>query len=163
MMGFPGSGKTTAALWVSELTGATHIWADRERTKRFAKPTHSREETAELYSALNLDVEALLRQGKSVVYDANFNQRRTRRHWRKLAMDSGAATVVLWVDVSPETAYQRTKNHNKTRVFTLARSVFDRMAGHLQPPQADEQYIKIDGTKLTRTDVAAALRPYSAS
>ncbi len=71
-VGYPGAGKTTAAQLVSEASGAVHLWADKERRKRYGKPSHSHAESTELYDSLNTQTEKLLRAGKSVIFDTNF-------------------------------------------------------------------------------------------
>ena len=73
MLGYPGAGKTTAAKVIHSLTGATHLWADHERRKLFATPNYSHAENIELYDKLNKTAAELLQQGKSVIFDTNFN------------------------------------------------------------------------------------------
>ncbi|MCA9344723.1 AAA family ATPase, partial [Candidatus Saccharibacteria bacterium] len=83
MLGYPGAGKTTAAKIISELTGAVHIWADHERRQMHDSDNYVQvERTAEfnikLYDSLNKRSVELLKQGKSVVYDAAFNHLKDR-------------------------------------------------------------------------------------
>ena len=68
MVGYPGSGKTTAALMIHELTGAVHLWADKIRRERFGQPTYSHEENVELYNHINELTAELLRAGNSVIF-----------------------------------------------------------------------------------------------
>lgn len=97
MIGFPGAGKTTVARKLAKATGAKHIWADVERHKLFSNPTHSKEESDELYNKLNAATEYLLKAGKSVIFDTNFNYRNDRLLLRGIAKKNGAETIVLWV------------------------------------------------------------------
>jgi predicted kinase len=122
------------------------VWADQERAKRFAQPTHSRSETATLYAELDKNVSEFLARGKSVVYDANFNTIRTREHMRRLAATHNARTIVVWVHVPKSLAFQRATEPNERRIFQVAEKDFWRMARNLQPPQNSERYITVDGT-----------------
>lgn len=161
-VGYPGSGKTTTAEKIHELTGAVHIWADHERKERFSPPTYSRAESEVLYAILNDLTDKLLSEGKSVIYDTNFNFRRDRDLLRRIAASHGARTVVVWVKASLELARHRATEDDKpqrTRVFgTMARKDFDRISSHLQPPAEEEHVITFDGRHVTKQAVEDALR-----
>lgn len=148
MLGYPGSGKTTAAKTLCQLTDAVHIWADDERAKRFTQPTHSRTETNALYAALNEQVRQLLQTGKSALFDANFNRYRDRQRLRRIAASCGAQTIIVWMRVPETTALQRATRPDSNRTFQVSEKDFWRMARNLQPPREDEPYITLDGTKL---------------
>src|SRR5437868_11049557 len=120
MLGYPGAGKTTAAEIIHRLTGAEHLWADRERNKRFPNPTHSHEENLALYAHLNTETEQLLRRGKSVIFDTNFNYFRDREHLRQIAADAGAEAVIIWVATHKDLARIRAVERSEgqpTRVW----------------------------------------------
>jgi len=160
-VGYPGSGKTTAAKLIHEQTGAVHVWADRERQLRFAQPDHSYAETVQLYDQLNKEVEALLAEGKNVIFDTNFNFYKDRRKLRNLAAEYDARTVVLWVIVPKEVARTRAVHEahgQDTRLFgNMPLDHFNRIVRHLQPPGDDEHLIKLDGMNITSGAVAEAL------
>jgi len=151
-VGYPGAGKTTVARLIADKTGAVHIWADQERQAMFGNPTHSQEESHQLYDHLNTKVEQLLSEGKSVIFDTNFNFRRDRDHMRRIAAQHGADTAMIWL-TTPITVAQRRateESHQKdTRIWgNMQESDFARISSHLQPPTPDEQPICFDGTKL---------------
>jgi predicted kinase len=154
MLGYPGSGKTTAAQAIHELTGAIHIWADFERQKLFTKPTHSREESQELYAQLNERVGDILAQGKSVIFDANFNFYRDRQRLRKLAFENGADCKLIWVKIDLELARIRATAMSKlqsTRLFgDMPAEAFARVSGNLEEPHESEHAIIVDGTRISR-------------
>lgn len=161
MVGYPGSGKTTAAKIIHTLTGAVHMWADHERNKRFVKPKHTHQENITLYAALNQEVQQLLHQGRSVIFDTNFNFYRDRQKLRTIAKIEGAETVVVWVKATKELARERAtrQSHGKpTRVWgNMPVEHFERIAGGLEEPQPHERVITLDGTNVTEQTVAAAL------
>lgn len=161
MVGYPGAGKTTVAQLIAKQTGAVHLWADWERHKLFSAPSHDEVESRQLYERLNRTAETLLAEGKSVVFDTNFNYRRDRQLLREIATRQGAETVVVWLVTSPEVARERAVHANVVRNgydFVMTTKQFDRIAGHLEPPGKDEKVIKINGVKLDQNEVMRLLR-----
>lgn len=161
MLGFPGAGKTTVSKMIEELTGAVHLWADHERRKRFGEPTHSHEENLKLYAELNSVTDALLSEGKNVIFDTNFNFYRDRENLRKIAAKHGAHTILIWVRTPKELARERaTKDAHKqhTRVLgNMPLEHFERISGNLEPPREGEHVIEFDGTHVTSAMVADAI------
>ncbi len=161
MVGFPGAGKTTTSRLIAKLTGAVHIWADNERRKMFGDPTHSLPESKALYAHLNNLAAELLGQGKSVIFDTNFNFRRDRDHLRAIACAAGADTRIIWIQVDKSLALDRAQHEDHATdnhyTETMQRSDFDRMTSHLQAPTADEQPIILDGTCITASYLSEKL------
>ncbi len=153
MLGYPGAGKTTTSKVIHELTGAVHLWADQERHKRFKQPVYSQAENQQLYDQMNQETYNLLAQGQSVIFDTNFNYFKDREHLRKLAAQAGALTKLIWVAVPKEVAHKRAladthKNDNGFAV-NMSEEHFGRLTNNLEPPQPEEEYIEIDGTKVS--------------
>jgi predicted kinase len=160
MVGYPGSGKTTISKIIHEQTGAVHLWADRERRLMFSTPTHSPEESRRLYDHLNDVTDRLLGEGKSVVFDTNFNFYKDRQHLREIASRHGAKTRIIWVTTSKEVAKRRAVHDRTLRndyEYVLPESEFERMSDHLQPPHEDEHPVKLDGIGVTPGTVTKVL------
>jgi predicted kinase len=160
-IGYPGAGKTTVAKILTDVTGGVHLWADQERHKRFERPTHSRQESLELYDELNKQAEKLLAEGKTVIFDTNFNFAADRQQLREIATRQGAETVVIWITLPEEVAKSRAVHIDDTRNgynTSMTEEQFERIIAKLEPPTEDEKIIKIDGTKLDRPTVVAQLR-----
>ena len=161
-VGYPGSGKTTAANIICKLTGAEHIWADRERQKMFGRPTHSPQESAALYHRLNERTRQLLLQDKSVVFDTNFNYRRDRDHLRGLARSAGADTVIIEMTTPEDTARRRAlagKHAEKNGMPNpMSASTFERIVEHRQTYTNDEAPVRLGGEDLTEASVKRALK-----
>ncbi len=154
-VGYPGAGKTSAARVIEEVTGATHLWADNVRWKMFKQPTHSTSESRELYEHLNDRTAELLRSGKSVIFDTNFNFRADRDYLRQIAAVNGAETVLIWLTTPLALAHDRAAHSDTTRngyTVNMTHDVFENIVSKLEEPTKDENPIKYDGTKL---DVAA--------
>lgn len=160
-IGYPGAGKTTVAKMITDITDGAHLWADQERHKMFGRPTHSRQESLELYEELNKRTEELLAAGKTVIFDTNFNFAADRQQLRELAARQGAETVVVWITVPEDIAKSRAVHIDDTRngySSSMTEEQFEKIISKLEPPTEDEKVIKIDGMKLDRPTVVALLR-----
>jgi predicted kinase len=164
-MGYPGSGKTTAAHFIHELTGATHIWADRERSIMFAQADYGPQETRQLYSVLDRKVESLISQGSDVIYDTNFNFRRDRDRMRAMAGKAGALLRLIWVKTDKALSKERalSDQHMARNKFTrrFPDRDFERMTRNLEPASPDENPIIINGENMTMDDVAKILQVHA--
>src|SRR5476651_1675338 len=96
-IGYPGAGKTSVARLLQQATGGVHLWADYERRQMFERPTHSASESKQLYDRLNERAAQLLSEGKTVIYDTNFNFYGDREKLRAIANKYDAQTKVIWV------------------------------------------------------------------
>lgn len=160
-VGYPGAGKTTAARVLEETTGATHLWADNVRWKMFKQPNHSTTESRELYEHLNDRTAELLRSGKSVIFDTNFNFRADRDYLRHIAAENGAETVLIWLTTPLALAHDRAAHSDTTRngyTINMTHVMFENIVSKLEEPSDDENPTKYDGTKL---DVAALKAQFS--
>jgi predicted kinase len=160
-MGPPGAGKTTVANYICGATGAVHIWADRERSKLFLNPTHSKKESRQLYELLNARTATLLGAGKSVVFDTNFNFYKDREHLRSIASKAGAKTVIIQLTTPLELARQRALHGSHAERNGMDKAMtprtFDRINGHLEPLRSNEQAIRLSGENITIDEVLNAL------
>lgn len=159
-IGYPGSGKTTIAEIIHDITGAKHIWADFERNRLYLNPTHSEEESKDLYSKLDTAAEYLLKNGDSVIYDTNFNFENDRQKMRDMAAEHGAEAILIWVTTPKETSKKRAVHTSTIRNgynYHMTTEEFDSIAAKLELPKNYENYLKIDGTKLDTKMIAELL------
>lgn len=160
-IGYPGAGKTTVAKLLVVHTGGVHLWADHERRRMFIKPTHLNEESRQLYDQLNYQADQLLKDGKTVIFDTNFNFYKDREHLRRIAESRGAETKLIWVTTDRDTARKRAvggEDITSTRVLgDMTDAEFNAIADKLEVPLETEKVIKIDGTKLDEKSLLAQL------
>lgn len=160
-VGCPGAGKTTLAKYICEQTGAVHLWADQERQKMFTYPTHSEEESQQLYKALDIRTEDLLKEGKSVVFDTNFNYFHDRELMRSIAEKYNAELKLIWVTTPKEIAKPRALHHthrdHNGYMVTMTEAEFNHLCDHLEPPSEQEHPIKIDGNIFNEEDITQKL------
>ncbi len=161
MLGYPGAGKTTAAQIIHELTGAVHLWTDKERLTRYGEPTYSHEENLDIYSILNQETAQLLSLGESVIFDTSFNYYKDRERLRDIAFSHNADCVVVWVTTHKPIAKERAIQNahlQKTRIQgNMSLDVFERISNNLEPPLRHETFVELDGTQLTPEYVARRL------
>lgn len=159
-IGYPGAGKTTIAQLIQQRTGAVHLWADVKRHEMFPNPTHTEAESLKLYNHLNQRTADLLAQGRSVIFDTNFNHRRDRDHLREIARQNNASLVIIWVNTPLETAKLRAVHSDMVRNnydVVMSEAQFDGIATKLEQPTEDEKVIKIDGTEIDPETVVRLL------
>lgn len=161
MVGYPGSGKTTASQIISDLTGAVHIWADYERKAMFGNPTFSAAESRILYDHLNKSTELLLSDGQSVIFDTNFGKRKDRDKLREIATRYQAETKLAWLKVNKVVAKRRATSQaheQSTRLLgDMPHDKFEKLASSLEVPQKNENPILLDGNMITPEYVSTVL------
>lgn len=153
MLGYPGAGKTTTAKVIHGLTGAVHLWADQIRNERYMEPTHSHQENLALYEHLNELTAELLGTGQSVIFDTAFNFYKDRQHLREIASKHDSIVTLIWVKANRSLARERAIHPEHARHNTYPKPMeserFERISNDFEPPHDDEDYIEIDGTKVT--------------
>ena len=160
LLGVPGAGKTTAAKLLAQLTGAVRLSSDEVRLKMFPAPTFSQEEHNQLYEALNTQADLLLRKGKSVIYDANLNRRQHRLEKYAIGRRAGAEVRLLWVQVPEGLARKRATDPSRHPLIPpneTANQMFERIAGVIEPPQADERAVTVDGSNINTASLMAVV------
>ena len=160
-VGVPGAGKTTVAKLIEDTTDAVHLWADQERQKMFDEVSHSKEESEALYNVLNQQTDTLLADGKSVIFDTNFNYRKDRDYLRSIAEKHGAKTCIIWlttpIKVARERALHDTHRDRNGYEHIMKPEQFDLLISRLEPPTDNEDFITIDGSNIDEATVKRQL------
>ena len=160
-VGYPGAGKTTVAKIIADATDGVHLWADFERHIMFGTPSHSRQESRELYTHLNQVTDELLAQGRCVIFDTNFNFRKDRDFMRQIAAKHGADVRVVWITTPRDVAKHRATEDSEgkpTRIWgNMKLPDFNRLSDNLQKPDDDEDVVQLDGTDIDADSVKQKL------
>jgi len=153
LLGLPGSGKTTTAEQIAKITGSVHLSSDSFRLSLFEVPKFSQDEHDSLYKMLDYMCELLLKNGTSVVYDANINRLEHRLEKYALAKKVGARVQLFWLQVHRDTAKQRRLDTQHPMLIPnneTAHDLFERVADVFEPPTKSELFTALDGTKITK-------------
>ncbi len=160
-VGYPGAGKTTTALIIKEATNARHIWVDLERKARFGGQDFTPADTKELYRELDVEIETYLQRGEDVIFDTNINMFKDRQFLKDLAIRNGAEVVLIWLTTDKEIARKRAYmdfGEDNLRVLgAMDDSTFNKIANRLEYPVAEENPVKIDGTKFSKNEIIKLL------
>ncbi|MCA9329120.1 AAA family ATPase [Candidatus Saccharibacteria bacterium] len=160
LLGYPGAGKTTSAKIIAELTNAARLSSDDVRLRLFKQPVFSQEEHDQLYEYLDSQTKKLLRKGVSVIYDANLNRHKFRADKYNICKQTGAKSVLIWVQTPIELAKTRAVSSSRKSLWPSRETpdaMFDRIACSIQTPLIDEPHIVLDGSKLTKKLIATKL------
>jgi predicted kinase len=152
LLGLPGSGKTTAAKEIAKTTGAVHLSSDNFRLSLFESPTFTQDEHDALYKMLDYMCELLLKNGSSVVYDANLNRHKHREEKYALARKLHVPVRLFWLQVHKDTAKKRrieTQHPDLVPKHENPHDMFERIANVFEAPADGETYTTLDGTKIT--------------
>jgi predicted kinase len=149
MCGLPFAGKSTLARVVAAHLGAVHLETDAITTERGLGANGkaiTMREWAATYREAYRRLEALLRDGHTIVYDAVNYRRVQRDQLRRIARRCDVTAQVVFVTTSAERARQRLEcNRVQQTRFDVRDEDFAEVAGRFEPPTADEHVLHYDG------------------
>jgi predicted kinase len=161
LYGFPGSGKSYVARNLSETIQLAQVSADRVRSELFEHPRYDAQENSIVSHLMNYMTEEFLSAGVSVVYDVGAVRLSQRRSLRDLARQHKAESLLIWLQIDADSAYERTQNRDR-RTFDdkyaepQTQLTFDKQLTLMQNPQA-EDYLVISGKHNFSTQKGAIL------
>lgn len=163
LYGFPGSGKSFFARQLCDQLIAVHVNGDRIRSELFENPGYGKDENHVVSSLMNYMTGEFLNAGVSVVYDTNALRTAQRRALRNMATKMGAETVLVWLQIDPDTAFGRASRRDRRKADdkysqSLDRGSFDAMAAGMQNPETTERYLVVSGKHVFSTQKSAMLR-----
>ena len=162
LYGFPGAGKTYFARQLCEHLQAAHIQGDRIRGELFDHPQYDKEENQVITQLMDYMTGEFLNAGISVVYDTNAMRLKQRRELRELARKMRAQTLLVWLQIDPESAVVRATKRDRRRnddkfAMPIDPAIFQHVAGGMQNPQ-NEEYIVISGKHTFNTQLSAFMK-----
>ena len=163
LYGFPGSGKSFFARQLCDTLTAVHVHDDRIRSELFETPNYSKQENHIVTSLMDYMTGEFLNAGVSVVYDTNALRASQRRTLKNMATKLGAETVLVWLQIDPETAYTRVSRRDRRKADdryaqTLDRPAFEVLSSGMQNPEPTEKYMVVSGKHVYSTQKSAILR-----
>ena len=165
LYGFPGAGKTFLARQLANDIHAAHVQADRFRFELFEEPTGKKQENDIVNHLSQYMAEEFLSAGVSVIYDINALRRGQRRVLRDMAHKAKAQTLLVWLQIDAESAFTRVAKRDRRKIddkytVSLDRTTFDAVIGHMQNPQANEDYVVISGKHNYQTQRSAVIKKF---
>lgn len=163
LYGFPGSGKTAFARQMAEELNAAHIQQDRLVHELYAG-TKSPSVEKHAKHAMNFMAREFLRAGVSVIYDSNVPRRAERRILRDVTRKAKAVPVLIWVQIDPETAFQRGQKRDRRKADDQYAKVrtqeeFQAFLNSMQNP-THEDYVVISGKHTFHTQKTAVFKKF---
>lgn len=163
LYGMPGSGKTFFARQLCDHVTAAHVQGDRIRHELFESPTYSKEENHVVASLMVYMAGEFLQAGISVIFDTNAMRLSQRRALRNLALKSGAHSILLWLQIDPDSAFRRAsrrdkRTHDDHYAQEMEPPVFRELLGGMQNPDLTEPYLVLSGKHVFNTQKNAVIR-----
>ncbi|MDP3064189.1 MAG: ATP-binding protein [Chloroflexota bacterium] len=147
LCGLPGAGKSYCASWLAQRAPLYVVESDHLRRLLFREPTHSPEESARLFRACHSLVEALLREGTAVIFDATNLLEAHRAYLYQIAERVGAGLVLVYLTASAEVVFRRLQARLLERGQNSSADweVYQRMRSSVEPIRRRHLSINTDG------------------
>lgn len=160
--GYPGAGKTYFARQFCDNVQAAHLQADRVRAELFTQPRYDKQENAIVNQLMNYMSEEFLSAGLSVAYDVDAARSGQRRVLYEMARRCHAQPLIVWFQMDPDTAYDRSIKRDRRRsddkyAAEWDRTTFEAITERMQIPTRNEDYVVISGKHLFPTQQSAVI------
>ena len=149
LYGIPGSGKTHFADELAQTMGAAHVQGDRIRSELFEKPAYDKQENEVVTRLMEYMAEEFLKSGVNVIFDMNAGRLVQRRALRDIARRTKGQTMLVWLQIDPESALLRISKRDRRRLDDkfarpYTKAEFKLAIGDMQPPK-NEDYVVVSG------------------
>lgn len=160
--GFPGSGKSYFARQFADELQLAHLSSDRIRSELFEEPTYNKDENGIVDHLMEYMAEEFLRAGVSIVYDTNVGRLAQRRALRDMARKLHANTMLIWLQIDAETAFNRSRNRDRRKSddkysAPIDHGTFNSILQRMQMPK-EEDYVVISGKHTFATQRSSILK-----
>jgi predicted kinase len=129
---------------------AAHVQGDRIRYELFEQPRYDAQENQIVNHLAQYMTEEFLNAGMSVLYDVSTARGAERREMRELAARLKANVLLVWLQIDADSSYARIAKRDRRKLDdkyspTITADEFKRLAGQMQNPSANEDYVVISG------------------
>jgi len=107
--GLPGTGKSFFCSRLAERLPFKILESDALRRTLFPSPSYSAEESAQLFQAIHLLIERLLKKGTPLILDATNLSERYRERLYSIAERLNGRLILVRVEAPPQVVYERLK------------------------------------------------------
>lgn len=112
MVGLPGTGKSSVVEKLQKRVSCVVVSTDNIRLLMRNKPTYTAAEMMLVYEVCYSIIEARLKQGQRVVFDASNYLAARREHLKKVAQRAGAPVAVCYVQAGQDVIRERLQQRN---------------------------------------------------
>ena len=157
MVGLPGAGKSTLARHVAAWLGprGVHLESDRIRKilagwdpeKPLPREMYTPELNRKTFVVMEDQAREALHAGRSVVADATFLRAVYREPFHRLAQETGAGFLALFLSVDDETARRRLEDPRRAGFSDATVEVYEAMKATAELPPDDVPFLHLDGRR----------------
>ena len=155
LSGLPGTGKSHFARRLAGCLPLAVVGSDRVRKTLIPKPEYTREEHLRVFSACHLVIDELIRQGRTVVFDATNLTEGFRQPLLDVARRQGAPTHIILFTAPLKVIRRRLRDRaagiGTDGVSDAGWSIFSRLRPG-QEPIKDAHWV-VDSSKAIRGDL----------
>lgn len=158
MYGYPGAGKTSFARQLCDELGLVHLQEDKIRHELFGGNASDKA----VRKVMNYMTRELLKAGVSIAYDAEVLRSGDRKAVRELSFDTKAASLLVWLQVDPETTFMRTAKRDRRKADDkyadeYTEEEYRQILAYMQNPN-NEDYIVVSGKHTFHSQRASVIK-----
>ncbi len=142
-IGSPGSGKSYFSEKISKDLHLVHLRSDDIRFRIISEPNFTQEEHNVVFGFMDFLAEKILDNKIGVIYDANLVKYEHRERLIRIAENTKAKFVMLWIKTPLDLAITRAKDR---KFHPITKETVEAIAGELEEFR-NEPHIIIDGIK----------------
>ncbi len=163
VIGSPGSGKSFFARQFSETFSAPVVSYDRLRHVLYPQANYDKSEESTLAAIAEIEIDELLKTGKTFIVDGGGFAKTQRAALRKKASASSYDTLLVWVQTDQNTAkYRSMKRSNRRKDDqynnSLSSQQYDQLAKRFSAPATNEPSVVISGKHTYPTQAKVVLK-----
>lgn len=158
MYGYPGAGKTSFARQLCDELGLVHLQEDKIRHELFGGNASDKA----VRKVMNYMTRELLKAGVSIAYDAEVLRSSDRKAVRELSFETKAASLLVWLQVDPETTFVRTAKRDRRKADDkyadeYTEEEYRQILAFMQNPN-NEDYIVVSGKHTFHSQRASVIK-----